>query len=382
LHTLSESDRAAHLTAMQSKGIKVLRIFISSVGAGDKGSSSSGVNDLEQKAVGSYDDTVLTKIDTLMFEASQKGIKLDIMMHDRYSLGCWAADAYVSKYNIKSTAPNCDVSVNQPRVFYTDNNAQADFDKRIVHILTHKNPNFGNRSWGEISEAVFAFAPENEAQGHMNNPDWEWACRRAATMKKYISNGVLINTGGGVDFSSSLVDNHFQCENISVISIHSYDGNPADFTSTLSAAKTKAISKGKRLVVEEFGATGSDSAKAAAISKIIDAISGVGVPFLPWEFLRPSSSDYEFYTDGQTWSDVGCRAQEALAKTGAFSWPEISAVGANADACGSTTGSTSGSKLPDWDFCTVSAQCADNCCSKQYSSDGKYKCTPNGTQCI
>jgi len=40
--------------------------------------------------------------------------------------------------------------------------------------------------------------------------------------------------------------------------------------------------------------------------------------------------------------------------------------------------------LPDWALCTDSAQCADGCCSKQYSSDGQLKCTPNGTpdQCV
>eukprot|EP01087_Luapelamoeba_hula_P018495 TRINITY_DN5963_c0_g2_i1.p1 TRINITY_DN5963_c0_g2~~TRINITY_DN5963_c0_g2_i1.p1 ORF type:complete len:418 (-),score=62.83 TRINITY_DN5963_c0_g2_i1:72-1325(-) len=41
-------------------------------------------------------------------------------------------------------------------------------------------------------------------------------------------------------------------------------------------------------------------------------------------------------------------------------------------------------KLPDWAFCTTSSQCQDNCCSKQYSNDGKLKCTPGGSpnQCV
>jgi hypothetical protein len=34
----------------------------------------------------------------------------------------------------------------------------------------------------------------------------------------------------------------------------------------------------------------------------------------------------------------------------------------------------------DWDFCTYSSECFNMCCSRQYStSDGKLKCTPNGS---
>jgi hypothetical protein len=38
----------------------------------------------------------------------------------------------------------------------------------------------------------------------------------------------------------------------------------------------------------------------------------------------------------------------------------------------------------DWQFCTASFQCQKSCCSKQYSDDGKLKCTPGGSrdQCV
>ncbi|PRP85183.1 hypothetical protein PROFUN_07130 [Planoprotostelium fungivorum] len=36
----------------------------------------------------------------------------------------------------------------------------------------------------------------------------------------------------------------------------------------------------------------------------------------------------------------------------------------------------------DWEFCTTSSDCSNNCCSKQYSGDGKLKCTPGGSQCV
>jgi len=376
LHSLSASDRAAHLDALKARGIKAVRIFINHVDGGAKGSSASGVPDIEETAVGNYNDAILTRVDTLMLEASQRGIKLIISLHDRYSLGCWQKDGYVSKYNIPNTAPNCNTGVNQPIVFYTNGNAQADFDKRLIHILTHKNPSFGNRPWGEISEAVLAFEPQNEAQGHMNNPDWSWHCKRAAAMAPYVKNGILIATGGGVDFGTSLVDQNFQCEHINVVCLHSYSTSTSEFNSQLSSAKSKANSHGKRVILEEFGVTGSDTSKANTLASLIDATINNGIPFLPWEFLRPTTSDYEFYTDGNTWKNVGCRAQVALTKSGAFTWNELTSAGANATACGGSGGKG------DWELCEHSSECNDKCCSKQYSDDGKLKCTPGGTQCV
>ncbi|KAJ3122324.1 hypothetical protein HK098_002947 [Nowakowskiella sp. JEL0407] len=35
----------------------------------------------------------------------------------------------------------------------------------------------------------------------------------------------------------------------------------------------------------------------------------------------------------------------------------------------------------EWEFCTSNSECANKCCSKEYSGDGKFKCTPYGSQC-
>ena len=50
-------------------------------------------------------------------------------------------------------------------------------------------------------------------------------------------------------------------------------------------------------------------------------------------------------------------------------------------AAGSTSGSTANNKIDvstasglcDWEFCSQSSQCENNCCSNEYSNDGKYK---------
>ena len=44
----------------------MIRIFISAVGAGAKGSNNKYFNDLESGQVGVYDDAVLREIDDLM----------------------------------------------------------------------------------------------------------------------------------------------------------------------------------------------------------------------------------------------------------------------------------------------------------------------------
>jgi len=196
-------------------------------------------------------------------------------------------------------------------------------------------------------------------------------------MRPHIIPSIFIATGGGVDFPSSTVDNHFQCQDINIVSMHDYSSTASYFTSQISAAKTKALRYGKKIIMEEFGAQGSDANKASFYQSIVDAILAQGIPFLPWEFLKPSGSDYEFFTDStNAWNAVGCRSQRALAQQTSFTWP-LSNTGANNASCGG-----GGGKLPDWDFCSSSDQCDDGCCSKEDSNDGQYKCTPSGCQCI
>jgi len=98
LHALYDSDRHDVLDAIQGAGFKVVRIFVASVGANNKGSSNRAVNDgassssssssspllpalahpllsraVEPSAVGAYDDTILELIDQLMVDCKARG---------------------------------------------------------------------------------------------------------------------------------------------------------------------------------------------------------------------------------------------------------------------------------------------------------------------
>lgn len=46
LHTLTQADQLEIIAALKSANVKVIRIFISQVNAGSKGSSAVNVNDL------------------------------------------------------------------------------------------------------------------------------------------------------------------------------------------------------------------------------------------------------------------------------------------------------------------------------------------------
>ncbi|KAJ1548419.1 hypothetical protein HK405_003272, partial [Cladochytrium tenue] len=295
LHTLSDSDQNTVLDAIANANYRVIRIFIVHVYEGNKGTSATGVNDIEENAIGSYDDTVLGMIDNFMLKCYNRGLKLIIALHDRYSLGTWDSDAYANTYGASA--------------FYTDSNAQAAFDKRINHILTHTNPNFNNRPWSDLEEVVFAFEPENEAMGHMDFVNSNWHCDRAATIRGLLpsGSGILISTGGGTDFYSSLYSAFFSCSNIDIVSVHSY-GNDASYK--LSGAVSSANAAGKRVMYEEFGNTGYSKASGNAAQA--DAANSLGVPWLAWEASMPSIyDDFEFWTDEDSWSSLAGYAATA-----------------------------------------------------------------------
>lgn len=105
LFSLPVADQVTILNAMQAAGIKTVRIFISNCYANTKGSNGIAVPDVEEP-VGTYNDAILQAIDVTMSLVVPRNMKLIIALHDRYSLGCWESDAYVTKYNIP-TSPNC-----------------------------------------------------------------------------------------------------------------------------------------------------------------------------------------------------------------------------------------------------------------------------------
>ncbi|TFK31397.1 glycoside hydrolase family 5 protein [Crucibulum laeve] len=318
---LSSTDRIAVLDAMKSANMKLVRIFIARIAGGAKGSSAVATNDLETVSVGTYDDTILRKIDQLAVEAHARDIKLVIAMHDRYALGCWDTDAYVAKYSLPVTG--CVNGVPDSSKFYTNANAIADYDNRLRHILNFQSPNFGV-PWKQLSDAIFSFEIQNEGMGHMNQVAPNWWCDRANTIRSLLgSTGIQISTGGGTDLSTSLQSQFFSCANLQIIALHDYNLDSSYIASHIDAAKPLALNSGKRLLYEEFGATGSS--KQSQIQAVTNTLISTGVPWMYWEMMKPGmkSNDYEVWTDEPTWSTLASQSQVTRKQGGEFAWPEI-----------------------------------------------------------
>ncbi|CAE7928924.1 unnamed protein product, partial [Symbiodinium necroappetens] len=371
-HALPSSgpySRTAYLDKIRDAGLRVLRIFISQTEADYKNSGSQAVDDIETKKVGTYDDRILSMVDDLMLEAYERGIKLDIALHDRYSLGCWRTDAYVTTYDLPSGCCNCTVSKNQVDRFYSEPQIQVAFDKRLRHILQHRNPHF-NAPWGQLHEVVASFAPENEAQGHDWLVDKGWWCRRAQVMKEHMHPDIPISTGGSIGLLDALYQQLYMCPEIDVVDIHTYTDDDLWLRDVAQVSVTWALTQNKRVRLQEFGSQGNDESKAKTIFPLIYAASEIGIPFMPWQLVHPeSTTDYEFWTDGELWRGLSAQSQMAQDNVTVFLWPELNL-------------SNSSMQLKaDWRLCVVNSECTSGCCSNEFSSDRKYKCTPGGSQC-
>eukprot|EP00438_Fugacium_kawagutii_P005960 Skav206625 [mRNA] locus=scaffold2321:35473:40279:- [translate_table: standard] len=365
VHALKEEDQLNTLAAMQRWGLKVLRIFISPVPANFKGSSSQFVSALEPDHMGAYEPQVLDLINSFMVKAQQYGVKLAIAMHDRYSLGCWACDGYQKALGM-SCAPDdyktCGPGVNDASKFYTDDAAISYFDQRLEYILNYRNlgalklatdvnPLMGNKTWGELKEVVAMFeatllsAPssacvQNEAQGLDPEP-WatNWHCGRAKVMKKFIKDpaprdrqtqpkAILIGTGGGRTFEESTLLEHFQCEEIDVITLHDYEASSWEAVwNGLQNAKKLSLQydKIRKVVHEEFGSK-VRYYRPDYMFSVITAANLLGIPFMPWEYLTPpniNGKDYEFNDHQAAYPVLVYGVLVANRTTAAYDWPNL-----------------------------------------------------------
>lgn len=125
--------------------------------------------------------------------------------------------------------------------------------------------------------------------------DDTYRCDRANTIRDALgSNGIQISTGGGTDLPTSLQSQFFRyrphrrwsnsrnygshpiidsCQNLQIIALHDYNLDTSYVASHVDAAKPLALNSGKRLLYEEFGATGSN--KQSQIQSITNLLISV-----------------------------------------------------------------------------------------------------------
>ena len=151
LWSCNATVRAEALNAARAAGLRVVRVFlVATTGGGAVAAcADTPTPDLEPNAVGSYDDTILERLDQLLHEASERDIKLTVALHDRWSLGCWRTDAYALKYNLTRAACGSEPGLNDPTAFYESREALDDFNRRIHHILTYRSVRLVQSHWLE-----------------------------------------------------------------------------------------------------------------------------------------------------------------------------------------------------------------------------------------
>lgn len=152
LFALDDGPRRQVLDAIKGGGFTVVRIFLSGVGYNNKGSGNNAVPDLEPDKVGEYDDTILYKIDKLMADCQDRGLKLMIALSDRYALGFWSTNAYAVQLSIVEAHEKGKQSLKKKNAhaFYSDGWSIEMFEKRISHALNHENQLLGGRKWRDL----------------------------------------------------------------------------------------------------------------------------------------------------------------------------------------------------------------------------------------
>ncbi|KAK7013753.1 glycoside hydrolase superfamily [Favolaschia claudopus] len=307
IYALPTADRIAILDGMKAAGMKVLRTWVTGVGAGQKNSNNIAVPDLEAGGIGNYNDQVLNLIDQLMVDAHARGIKLLIGMHDKNALQ--GGDIYARTYTVNG--------------FYTRADAINAFNQRITHILNiHKNALLGNQAWSNLSPYIFGLEPQNEPMifdqsfylAHLS-----WICNAAQQIRNNVGDrNQLIFTGGG-SAGASVQSTFFgsSCTAIDVVAIHDYtDGYDSYMPNAISQAKAA----GKKLIVEEWGSL-VGSGRTANLNSNVQKINNYKVPWVYWELISNpdphQGEDYEIQVNGADWGTISSASQSTAGLTNA-----------------------------------------------------------------
>lgn len=135
------------------------------------------------------------------------------------------------------------------------------------------------------------------------------------------TNDILVSTGGGAYLANSLLDPYFTCAALDILAIHAY--GPGDFSTTkLQAYVRRAVSAGKKLIVQEWGAcyTSAENnncnggtplsarSRDANIEMWARQMDDAGIPWFYWQILPNADPhhgwDYEVGIGDVNWESL------------------------------------------------------------------------------
>lgn len=88
IQNLPELDQDEAISILAAANIKVIRTIITATPARYLNSTSLEIYDVEWPECGVYNDTILSRLDRVMWKAYESGMKLIIAFHNRDNLGC------------------------------------------------------------------------------------------------------------------------------------------------------------------------------------------------------------------------------------------------------------------------------------------------------
>lgn len=231
LYSCSREYQVKVFEAMKRSNFVWIRIFINKYQDEGYPGECGGTEDAEYP-LGVFNVATIQRINDFLLLAKQYSVKVVLVLHDRWSLGCWRSDAYVQAFNL-SVASIWGSSCPTANKFYVTEEIRTAFKNRLRYLL---NVPIENTTW-KAFDAIGMFEVQNEPQYGSLVPSLDWDCTMAFYLKQFTS--IRVSNGG------SLVP--VVCDSIDVHAIH-------DYNSILSyiAQWTLQRSFGKTLVLEEF----------------------------------------------------------------------------------------------------------------------------------
>lgn len=302
----NSTQRSTQLLAMKSAGLDVLRLWVAS--RGDEAWQIQPTGWDYESPIGSFHADQLDKIDRLMAECAQQGIRIILSFASHANAG-EPDGLYARTFGIRS--------------LYEGEGLRA-YRNRISWLLNHRNPYLNQRRWRDLHEVVLAWEVCNESGLPLAklgvSREERYRLHRnflgeMASQFKREDPVTLVSAGiaGYERFYSNDASDDIatlgDIPSVDIYTLHYYGGGLASW---LTQVLPVVRSWGKRLVVEEFGneRKQGDAYTLRNYTEAVQAARAAGVPWMFWEMdLRKDSGTWGVMSDDAVWKD--CIAPEA-----------------------------------------------------------------------
>ncbi len=292
-----DERRAEQLDAMVAADLKVLRIFLHAREYLAYEEPPEGYT--FEDPLGVYHDDQLLKVDRLMQECGQRGIKMIVVLETH-------STPYLDTFG--------------PIGIYQSATARQYYKDRFSYFLNHVNPYLG-KPWKELNDIVLAWQIQNEPGIPLISVDTLSAQEKHDLIRDFLSDlsthlksldpdtDVALGIAGYANYyhNGGSGDDIRTLGNIAdadIYSLHFYGGNIGQWIDdNLPAVR----SWGKRLFVEEFGNTRGTEADVILNNyrTVTQTCRAKGIPWMFWRMgHRKGDTTWSIMDDDPVWQQV------------------------------------------------------------------------------